>query len=169
MAKTADSVFIADGAKLIGDIEIGEESSVWYNAVLRADLDRIRIGRRTNIQEVCAVHVDIRRPVIIGDDVTIGHGAIVHGCRIGNNVMIGMGSIIMDWAEIGDNCLIGAGTLVTEHKVIPPGSLVYGNPGRVIRPLTETEIQDLRDSAQYYADEAQKEKRMQEEAQKKDI
>ena len=148
------SVFIADGAKVIGNVEIGENSSIWFNAVIRADSDTVKIGENTNIQDNAVIHTSRDFGVNIGDNVTIGHGAIVHGCTIGNNVMIGMGAIVLDGAVIEENCIIGAGTLVTQGKVIPSGSLAFGNPVKVVRQLSEKEIKSILDNAVSYVNKA---------------
>jgi len=145
-----ENVIIMDGAVVVGDVEIGEGSSVWYNAVIRADCDAVRIGKRTNVQECAVIHESKGIPTVVGDEVTIGHGAIVHGCTIGDRSLIGMGSIILDGAKIGKNCLIGAGALVTQNAEIPDGSLAFGNPARVKRALTESEIAGLAESAEEY-------------------
>ena len=123
---------------------IGKDSSVWYNAVIRADTDRIMIGEATNIQDNCVLHVDAGHPLTVGNGVTVGHSAILHGCTIGDNTLIGMGSIILNDAVIGKDCIIGAGTLVTQKKNIPDGSLVYGNPAKVVRALTEEEMEQIK-------------------------
>jgi len=148
------SVYIAEGARIVGDVMIGEESSVWFNAVLRGDCDRIRIGRRTNVQDNCMLHADPGVPCIVGDGVTIGHLAIVHGAEIGDNVVIGMHSVVMNRAKVGANSIIGVGAVVTEGVEIPPGSLVMGLPGKVKRPLTEIEIEGIRASATHYVQNA---------------
>ena len=144
------TVFKADGCHIVGDVTIGKHSSVWYNAVIRADTDRIIIGESTNIQDNCVLHVDAGHPLTVGNGVTVGHSAILHGCTIGDNTLIGMGSIILNDAVIGRDCIIGAGTLVTQKKTIPDGSLVYGNPAKVVRALTEEEIASNRHSAEEY-------------------
>ena len=151
-----ESVYIAKGAVVVGDVSIGEESSVWFNAVLRSEEYPIVIGKRTNIQDNCTIHVSRWDGVEIGDDVTVGHGAIVHGCKIGNNCLIGMGSIIMNGAVIGDNCIVGAGSLVTEGTVVADGRLVLGSPARVVRAINEEDINRLKDSALSYAEMAKK-------------
>ena len=148
------SVFIADGAKVIGNVEIGKNSSIWFNAVIRADSDKVKIGENSNIQDNAVIHTSEGFGVQIGDNVTIGHGAIVHGCTIKDNVIIGMGTIILNGAVIEENCIIGAGTLVTQGKVIPAGSLAFGNPMKIVRQLTEQEIQSLTDNATSYVNEA---------------
>ena len=148
-------IFIADGARIIGDVEMGADCGVWFNAVIRADSNSVRIGARTNIQDNAVIHTSTGAGVHIGDGVTVGHGAIVHGCTVGNNVMIGMGAIILDGAVIGENSIIGAGTLVTQGKVIPAGSLAFGNPMRIVRELTEREIKSITDNANSYVKKAQ--------------
>lgn len=148
------TVFIADGAKVIGNVEIGKDSSVWFNAVIRADLDEVKIGENSNVQDNAVVHTSEGFGVSIGDNVTIGHGAIVHGCTIKNNVMIGMGAIVLNGAVIEENCIIGAGTLVTQGKVIPAGSLAFGNPVKIVRQLTDDEIKSILDNAISYVNEA---------------
>lgn len=149
------TVFIADGARVLGDVEIGKNSSVWFNAVIRGDSNKIRIGNRSNIQDNAVIHTSKDFGVVIGDNVTVGHGAIVHGCTIGNNVMIGMGAIVLNGAIIEENCIIGAGALVTQGKVIPAGSLVFGNPAKIVRSLTDQEIRSITDNAASYVEEAE--------------
>lgn len=156
MGNIAEWVYIAEGAKIIGDVEIGEGSSVWYNAVIRGDSNPIVIGENTNVQDNAVLHVSHSHALKIGDYVTIGHGAIVHGCTIGNNVLIGMGAIVLDGAVIEDNCIIGAGALVTQNRMISAGSLWLGNPAKFVRELTETEITSIRENAEVYADETNK-------------
>ena len=154
MRKIDASVFIADGAKVIGNVVLNEDCSVWFNAVIRADSSTITIGKRTNIQDNAVLHTSVNSKIIIGDNVTIGHGAIVHGCTIGNNVLIGMGAIILDGALIEDNCIIGAGTLITQNKRIPSNSLVYGNPFKIAREVTKEEIEHILWNANDYVNEA---------------
>ncbi len=145
------SVFIAPGAYVIGDVVIGEGSSVWYNTVVRGDVNYIRIGRYTNIQDLSVVHVTTEKfPAIVGDYVTIGHKAIVHGCIIGNYCLIGMGSIILDGAKISDYTLVAAGSLVPPGKEYPPGVLLMGVPAKVVRELTEEEKKSIEESAHHY-------------------
>lgn len=138
------SVFIAEGAMIIGDVTIGEKSSVWFNCVLRGDLDRIEVGARTNIQDGAVVHMDKNFPSIIGDDVTIGHGAIIHGCTIGDGAMISMGAIILTGAKIGARGIVGAGAVVREGQEIPAESLVVGIPARIRRDVTAEELERMR-------------------------
>lgn len=149
------TVFIADGARVLGDVEIGKNSSVWFNAVIRADLSDIKIGEGSNIQDNAVIHTSKDFGVRIGDNVTVGHGAIVHGCTVKNNVMIGMGAIVLNGAVIEENCIIGAGALVTQGKVIPAGSLVFGNPAKIVRNLTDQEISSITDNAASYVEEAE--------------
>lgn len=148
------SVFIADGAKVIGNVEIGKSSSIWFNAVIRADSDKIKIGDNSNVQDNAVIHTSRDFGVNIGNNVTIGHGAIVHGCTIGNNVMIGMGAIVLDGAVIEENSIIGAGALVTQGKIVPAGSLAFGNPAKVVRQLSEEEIKSISDNAVSYVNKA---------------
>ena len=156
------SVYIADGARLVGDnITIGRDSSVWYNAVMRSGkepAETITVGERTNIQDLTMVHVSHGGPVNIGSDVTIGHQCLIHGCTIGDNTLIGMGSIIMDNAVIGSNCIIGAGSLVTGGTVIPDGCMAFGRPARVVKELTPEQIESVRYSAELYIKEASENK-----------
>lgn len=140
----------AEGAIIKGNVTIGEDTGVWYNATIRGDSNRIVIGSRTNVQDNAVVHVSTGYSVNIGDDVTIGHGAIVHGCTIGNNTLIGMGAIILNGAVIGDHCMIGAGALVTQNMQIPDGSLAFGNPAKIIRNLTKDEMEENTNNAFRY-------------------
>ena len=147
-----ESVFIAPGAAIIGDVRIDAHSSVWYNAVLRGDMDSISIGPRTNVQDGAVLHVDAGAPCLIGAGVTIGHRAVVHGALIEDDVLIGIGAIVLDGARIGHDSLVGAGSLVTGHSVIPPRSMVLGVPGRVVRQLTAEEVQSIRTAAEHYVE-----------------
>jgi carbonic anhydrase/acetyltransferase-like protein (isoleucine patch superfamily) len=143
------SAFVDESAQVIGDVEIGEESGVWMCAVLRGDVHRIRIGRRTNIQDGTVVHVMTgTHPTTIGDHVTIGHGAIVHGCTIDDQCLIGMGAILLNGVHVGSGSIVAAGTLLVEGMSVPPKSLVMGSPGKVKRLLTHAEVADV----QLYAD-----------------
>ena len=142
--------FVSDSASVSGEVNLGELSSVWHNSTLRGDLAPISVGARSNIQDGAVVHVAEDLPCIIGEDVTIGHGAIVHGCRIGARCLIGIGSIILSGAEIGAECIVGAGALVTEGKKIPPRSLVMGSPARVIRDVSDEEVEGILENAAAY-------------------
>ncbi len=151
--RIAGDAYVAENATVIGDVEIGERSSIWWGTVIRGDVSSIRIGRRTNIQDNSIVHVTGGETVtIVGDDVTVGHRVILHGCTIEDGALIGMGSIVMDRAVIGKGALVGAGALVVEGTVIPPDMLVLGAPARVKRPLTDEERARLRHSSAHYAD-----------------
>lgn len=145
------SAFIASGARIIGDVAIGELASIWFNVVLRGDVHFIRIGRRTNIQDLTMCHVTHRRfPLVIGDDVTVGHSAVLHGATIGDRVLIGMGATVLDNAAIGAESLIAAGTLVREGFNVPAGTLVAGVPGKIIRDLTDVERTNIAEGATNY-------------------
>jgi len=144
------SCFIAETANIIGDVTIGANSNIWYNVVIRADVDYVKIGENTNIQDNSVIHNSTGVPTIIGDNVTVGHNAIVHACTVGNNTLIGMGAIVLDGAEVGDYTIIGAGSLIAPGKKIPSGVLAVGSPAKVIRELTDAEKEGLRDSASNY-------------------
>src|SRR6266516_5196449 len=148
------TVYIAHGAVLVGDVTIGDDSSVWHNAVLRGDINRIVVGHHTNIQDNAVLHLADEYPCLVGNYVTVGHCAIVHACTVGNDVLIGMGATILDGAVIGERSLIGANALVTQKTEIPAGSLVLGSPAKVVRSLTAAEREQLRVSAEKYAGNA---------------
>lgn len=145
-----DPVYIDPLAVVIGDVQLGDHVSIWPHAVIRGDVNTIRIGSWTNIQDNCVVHTGWNHATDIGSYCVVGHGAILHGCTVGDGCMVGMGSIIMNGSLIGDGCLIGAGTLITEGKTFAPGSLILGSPGKVIRNLEEGEISHIRDAARQY-------------------
>lgn len=149
-----EQAYIAEGAIVLGDVTLGEDSSVWFHATVRADREKIVIGTGSNIQDNAVVHVDAGYPVTIGDYVTVGHGAIVHGCEIQSHTLIGMGAIILNGAKIGKNCIIGAGALVTQNAVIPDNSLVVGCPGKVLREVTEAELASSLENAKEYVEES---------------
>jgi len=152
----APSAFIEDTAVVIGDVTIGSESSVWFHAVIRGDVHFIRIGHRTNIQDLCLLHVaHDTHPLTLGDNITVGHHVVLHGCTIQDRVLIGMGAIIMDGVEIEEDCIIGAGALITARTHIPSKSLVMGTPAKVKRMLTEAEVQGIKESAANYIRYAQ--------------
>lgn len=160
--KIGQNVFIAQGAKVIGEVEIGDESSIWFNCVLRGDVNFIKIGKRSNIQDLTTVHVwhrefnedgslkDAGFPTQIGDDVTIGHNCVIHACTIKNRVLVGMNAVIMDDALIEDDSIVGAGSVVTKGKKFPPRSLILGNPAKLVRELKDEEVAFLKISAQNY-------------------
>ena len=144
------SVFVAPGAMLIGDVKIGEESSIWFNCVLRGDLEPIHIGCRTNIQDGTVIHMDKEIPCLIGDDVTVGHGAILHSCAIDNEALIGMGAILLTGCKIGERAIVAAGTLVREGQEIPSGTIAMGVPAVVKREATEEEFERVRNGKDDY-------------------
>ncbi|MDT2807270.1 gamma carbonic anhydrase family protein [Vagococcus lutrae] len=148
--------FVAKSADLIGKIKLGEASTVWYQSVIRGDYGVISIGDRSNIQDGSVVHVDEQYPTVVGDDVTVGHRCIIHGCTIEDRVIVGMGSTIMNGAKIGQDSIVGANSLVTERKEFPPGSLIMGSPAKVIRALTDEEKQSILVNAHEYVQNGQK-------------
>ncbi len=143
--------WVAPSATVIGRVVLGVDASVWFNAVIRGDNEPITIGRGTNIQENSILHVDPGFPMVIGDDVTVGHKCMLHGCKIGNRSLIGMGAIILNGVQIGEDCLIGAGTLIPEGKVIPPRSLVMGAPYKIVKEVSEAHIALMKRSSGFYA------------------
>lgn len=149
------SSFVAENAAVVGEVTIGDNSSIWYGVAIRSDMDKTTIGNNTNIQENSTVHNDFGIPTIIGDSVTIGHNCVIHGCEISDNVLIGMGSIILNGAKIGKNTIIGAGSLVTQNKEIPEGVLCMGSPAKVIRELSEEEKLSITQSAKHYIELAE--------------
>lgn len=144
--------WIAPSASVIGRVTLKKNASVWYGSVLRADTDAIDIGEGTNIQDGSVIHADLGIPAIVGDGVTVGHMVMLHGCVIGQNSLVGIGSVVLNGAKIGRDCLIGARSLITEGKEIPDRSLVMGAPGKVIRQLTDAEVEGLKASAAHYVD-----------------
>lgn len=145
-----ETCYIAPGCAVVGNVKIGRNSSVWYNAVLRGDVERIVIGENSNIQDGCVLHCVHNVETVVGNNVTVGHKAILHSCTVGDRSLIGMGAIVLDGVKIGKNCLIGAGALVTPNTVIPDGSLFIGSPGKVKRQLTEGEIAHMGKGADEY-------------------
>jgi carbonic anhydrase/acetyltransferase-like protein (isoleucine patch superfamily) len=146
-----DGVYIMESAEIIGEVTMGAHSSVWSKAVIRADGSPITIGRNTNVQDMCVVHTDPGMPLEVGDDVTIGHGAVVHCKKIGSNCVIGMGAVLLEGVEIGEYSVIAAGTVVTENKKIPPRSLVMGIPGKIVREINHKDMKRIEHGAQEYS------------------
>lgn len=151
-----DSNFIAPNATLIGDVILGEQASIWFNVVIRADLAQINIGAKTNIQDGSILHVDAKFPMSIGRNVTVGHKVMLHGCTIGDNTLIGMNAVVLNGAKIGKNCLIGANSLVTENMEVPDGHLVLGSPAKVIKALDSSTAETFTKSALHYVENGQR-------------
>jgi carbonic anhydrase/acetyltransferase-like protein (isoleucine patch superfamily) len=152
----AESVWVAESAEVMGNVVLGESVGVWFGVVIRGDTDAIRVGSRTNIQDLSVLHADFGMPLTIGEGVTIGHKAMLHGCTIGDDSLIGIGAVVLNGAKIGKACLVGAGALVTEGKVFPDGSLIIGSPAKAVRQLTPEQIENLRHSAESYVANAQR-------------
>lgn len=151
----ADTAFIADYVTITGDVEIGDESSVWFNSVIRGDVAPTRIGNKVNIQDNSVLHQSPNNPLILEDEVTVGHQVILHSCIIRKRALIGMGSIILDQAEIGEGAFIGAGSLVPQGKKIPPNTLAFGRPAKVIREITPEDIKEMERITREYAEKGQ--------------
>ncbi len=150
-------VFVADGAVVLGDVQIGDDASVWYGAVVRGDVHSVAIGARTNLQDNCTVHVTHQaHDTRVGDDVTVGHGAILHGCHVGHRCLVGMGAVLMDGVRVGDECVVAARALLTPGKVFPPRSLIVGSPARVQGDVSEEEVAWILDSARRYVELARR-------------
>ena len=150
--KISSSAFIAKNADVIGDVEIGENASIWFGAVLRGDIEKIVIGKNSNVQDNSTLHTKHGTPCIIGENVSVGHNVILHSCKIGDNVIVGMGSTIMDDAEVLDNCLVGANSLVTRSTPKEEGVLILGSPAKIVRKLTDEEIKGLKANAEHYVE-----------------
>lgn len=146
--------WVADSAQVIGQVVLGENASIWFGTVVRGDSERITIGRNTNVQDACVLHADAGVPLTLGDNVTVGHQVMLHGCTVGDGSLIGIGAVVLNRAVIGKNCLVGAGSLVTEGKTFPDGSMILGSPARVVRALTPEQIAGLQGVAQHYVDNA---------------
>jgi len=151
-----ESAWVADSAQVMGDVVLGEEVGIWFGVVARGDTAAIRIGARTNIQDLSVLHADVGQPLTIGTGVTVGHKAVLHGCTVGDNSLIGIGAVVLNGAKIGQGCLVGAGALVTEGKEFPDGSMILGSPARVVRQLSPEQLQGLRLSADHYVANAQR-------------
>jgi carbonic anhydrase/acetyltransferase-like protein (isoleucine patch superfamily) len=148
--RVAESAWVADSAQVMGDVELGEDVSIWFGVVLRGDTDTIRIGQGTNIQDGCVLHADDGMPLTVGARVTVGHKVMLHGCTIGDESLIGIGAVVLNGAKIGRGCIVGAGALVTEGKEFPDGSMILGSPAKVVRSLTPEQQQGLVRSAEHY-------------------
>ena len=156
---TGEDFYVAETASVIGKVRLANDTSVWFGAVLRGDNESITVGENTNIQECAVIHTDPGFPCILGSNVTIGHQAMLHGCQVGDNSLIGINAVVLNGAKIGKNCLIGANALVTENQEIPDGSLVIGSPAKPIKQLTTAQIQKLKESAEHYVTRFKKFKR----------
>ena len=148
--RIADSAWVADSARVIGNVELAEDASVWFGAVLRGDTEPLRVGKGSNVQDGSVIHADVGYPVTLGENVTVGHQVTLHGCTVGDGSLIGIRAVVMNGAKIGRNCLVGAGSLVTEGKEFPDGSLIMGTPAKVVRQLTPEQIETLKRSGQNY-------------------
>ena len=154
--RVADSAWVADSAQVMGNVVLGEDSSVWFGTVIRGDTETITVGRGSNIQDASVLHADIGKPLTIGDNVTVGHQVMLHGCTIGDESLIGIGAVVLNGAKIGKHCLVGAGALVTEGKEFPDGSMIIGSPAKAVRELSPEQIEGLRQSARHYMDNARR-------------
>jgi carbonic anhydrase/acetyltransferase-like protein (isoleucine patch superfamily) len=153
-----ESAFVAWNAEVAGEVELGEGASVWYGAVLRGDMAAIRVGARSNVQDCAVVHVAQGLACAIGEEVTVGHGAVIHACEVGDRCLVGMGAVILDRAVIGEESIVGAGSLVTQGKAFPPRSMILGNPAKAVRALTPEEVASLGEHARAYAELARRAK-----------
>ncbi|MDR7149113.1 carbonic anhydrase/acetyltransferase-like protein (isoleucine patch superfamily) [Hydrogenophaga palleronii] len=154
--RMAESAWVADSAQVMGNVVLSEDSSVWFGATLRGDTETITVGRGSNVQDGSVMHADIGYPLTVGENVTIGHMVMLHGCTIGDESLIGIGATVLNGSVIGKNCLVGAGSLVTEGKTFPDGSMIMGSPAKVVKTLTPEQIEGLRRSAQHYVENAQR-------------
>lgn len=150
----APSAWVADNAQVIGNVTLGENSSVWFGAVVRGDTESITVGKGSNIQDGSVLHADLGMPLLIGENVTVGHQVMLHGCTIGDNTLIGIQAVVLNGAKIGKNSLVGAGSLVTEGKEFPDGSMIFGSPAKAVRQLSLEQIEGLKMSARHYVDNA---------------
>ena len=154
--RIAETAWVADSAQVIGNVELAEGANVWFGAIVRGDNETVRIGRNCNLQDASVVHSDPGSPIRLGDNVSVGHQVMLHGCTVGDGSLIGIQAVVLNGATIGRNCLVGAGSLVTEGKSFPDGSMILGRPARVVRPLTEQEIEGLARVALHYVDNARR-------------
>ncbi|MFW2356664.1 gamma carbonic anhydrase family protein [Hydrogenophaga sp.] len=152
--RVAASAWVAENAQVIGNVVLGDDSSVWFGVTVRGDTETITVGRGSNIQDGSVLHADVGQPLTIGENVTVGHQVMLHGCTIGDGSLIGIGAVVLNGAKIGKHCLVGAGSLVTEGKEFPDGSMILGSPARVAKTLTPEQIEGLRMSAKHYTDNA---------------
>jgi len=150
------TAWVADSAQVMGNVSLAADTSIWFGTVIRGDTESITIGRGSNIQDGSVMHADIGMPIVVGENVTVGHKVMLHGCTIGDETLIGIGAIVLNGAKIGRNCLVGAGALVTEGKEFPDGSMIIGSPAKAVRPLTPEQIENVRQSARHYADNARR-------------
>ena len=152
--RIGEGAWVADSAQLIGRVALGEQASIWFNAVLRGDNEWITLGARTNVQESSVLHTDMGFPLVLGDDVTVGHQVMLHGCTVGDGSLIGIQSVVLNGAKIGRQCLVGAGSVVTEGKAFPDGSLIFGSPAKLVRVLSDEQRARLMASAAHYVQNA---------------
>ena len=152
----ADTAWVADSAQVMGNVTLAADSSVWFGVTVRGDTETIAIGQGSNIQDGSVLHADVGMPLVVGENVTVGHKVMLHGCTIGDESLIGIGAIVLNGAKIGKNCLVGAGSLVTEGKAFPDGSMIMGSPAKAVRQLTPQQMEGLRMSARHYVDNAQR-------------
>jgi carbonic anhydrase/acetyltransferase-like protein (isoleucine patch superfamily) len=154
--RMAESAWVADSAQVMGNVELGEDASVWFGVVIRGDTECITIGRGSNIQDASVLHADVGKPLTVGNNVTVGHKVMLHGCTIGDGSLIGIGAVVLNGAKIGKGCIVGAGALVTEGKEFPDGSMIIGSPAKVVRELTEQQQAGLTLSALHYIENARR-------------
>ena len=154
--KLSSSAWVAESAQVMGNVELADNTSIWFGAVIRGDTETIRIGRGSNIQDGSVLHADVGKPLTVGENVTVGHLVMLHGCTIGDGSLIGMGSVVLNGAKIGKDCLVGAGSLVTEGKEFADGSMIMGRPAKAVRQLSAQQLQELRMSALHYVENARR-------------
>ena len=154
--RLGDGAWVADSAQVIGNVDLAEHASVWFGAILRGDTESLTIGKGSNVQDGSVLHADIGHPVVIGENVTVGHQVVLHGCTVGDGSLIGIQAVVLNGAKIGKHCLVGAGALVTEGKEFPDGSMIFGSPAKVVRQLTPEQIAGLQRSAEHYVANAKR-------------